>query len=92
MALKYSNVIKTMFLLAFYSPFVPLGLPVGLFGMIITYYIDKYTFVARSGTPLELGKELSKLMTDYLEFFPFFFALGNLVIGLYMKFNITEAP
>jgi len=84
MAQKYANIIKTMFLTAFYAPFLPIGTAVSIFGLFLAYWADKDFFLRRCVTPFAMGKELSKIMTDYLEFFTFLFAAGNSVFAFYL--------
>ena len=85
-AQKYANLLKTMYLTAFYAPFTPLGIPISLVGLIIGYWTDKYMLLRIHTTPAPMGKIISKTMTEYLEWFTFFFALGNFLIGLYLYF------
>ena len=79
MAQCYSVVLKSLWLTAFYAPVLPIGLPISLVGLFLTYWTDKYLLLNRYVKPLELGKTLSQSMAEFLELTPFFFALGNLV-------------
>jgi len=82
---------KTMFLTAFYAPILPIGIPISILGVSLAYWADKEYFLRRCITPFEMGKELSKIMTDYLEFFTFLFAAGNALMGLYIKQYSNDA-
>ena len=79
MAQCYAGVLKSLWLTAFYAPVLPIGLPISLIGLFLTYWTDKYLLLNRYVKPLELGKTLSQSMAEFLELTPFFFALGNLV-------------
>ena len=85
-AQKYANILKTMFLTAFFAPLVPLGIPISLFGLIFAYWIDKFMLLRIHAQPSAMGKAISKKMTNYLELFTFFFALGNFLIALHLYF------
>ncbi len=80
MSYKYSLLIKTMLLTAFYTPAIPVA---GLFAMIglgVVYWTDKYILLRRSALPFQLGTELTESMTEYLEWMTFMFSLGNILV------------
>ena len=41
LSLRYSNIIKTMLLAAFYAPVLPIGLVFSISNIFLTYWIDK---------------------------------------------------
>lgn len=84
-AQAYANALKTMWLTAFYAPILPIGIPISLVGIFLSYWTDKYLLLNRYAKPSELGKALNKWMTEYLELTPFFFSLGNLVFRRLIK-------
>lgn len=42
---RYAFYLKSMFNLAFYSPLIPFGLFITLFGFIFSYWVDKNTIL-----------------------------------------------
>jgi hypothetical protein len=41
---KYSYIVKTLWLTAFYAPFVPIVVPISAIGLTIKYFIEKFLF------------------------------------------------
>lgn len=41
MADRYANILKIMFLTAFYASILPIGIIISCFGLIITYWVSK---------------------------------------------------
>lgn len=48
---KYSYIIKTVWLTAFYAPFTPVVVPISIVGMIINYFVEKYLFGSSYSAP-----------------------------------------
>jgi hypothetical protein len=44
MAFKHASLVKTMLLVAFYAPGIPLALIVAMIGLLLTYWSDKVQF------------------------------------------------
>jgi len=47
MALRYANVLKLMFFTGAVSPLLPIGVPLGIVGLLILYWVDKYLLLRR---------------------------------------------
>lgn len=62
-----------------YSTAFPLGIPVSMGGLILTYWTDKYMLLRRHSMPNKLSADLAFEMNDTLELVPVFYAIGNLV-------------
>ena len=92
MALCYSNVLKAVWLAAFYAPLLPVGLPISFVGLVITYWVNKYLLLRRYVKPLELGQGLSFWMSEYLELTPFFFAAGNFIFRTLIVIDDSPYP
>jgi len=81
----YANILKTVWVTAFYAPVLPIGIPISVVGLFISYWTDKYLLLNRYVKPSALGKSLSLWMAEYLELSPFFFAVGNIVFRSLIK-------
>jgi len=77
MSNKYAQSIKTLLLTAFYAPAMPIAIFFSLFGLLLTYWSDKYLFLRRNALPPALGHELNTSMLEYLDLMVLFWALGN---------------
>jgi len=86
-AQNYANVLKTIWVTAFYAPVLPIGVPLAVLGLFLSYWTDKYLLLNRYVRPSALGKSLSLWMAEYLELSPFFFAVGNIVFRSLIKRN-----
>jgi len=68
-----------MWLTAFYSPFIPLGIVWSTLAIISIYWLDKYHIANNRSVPYDLGSDLPEGMTDLLEVFIPLYCLGNLL-------------
>ena len=57
-AQRYANVLKTMFLTAFYAVALPWGIALGIVNLILTYWVDKWQLLRRRREPDMIGKEV----------------------------------
>lgn len=57
-----------MYLMAFYSPILPMGILWTLFGLILKYLVDKYNILRRQSVKYSMSSELATEMTEMLEF------------------------
>lgn len=57
-----------MYLMAFYSPILPMGILWTLFGLIFKYLVDKYNILRRQSVKYSMSSELATEMTEMLEF------------------------
>ena len=68
-----------MFLTAFYSPLLPLGLAYSLVGLLINYWMQKRMLLRRRTVSNSLNTALSLEMTNALELFLPILCFGNLI-------------
>lgn len=80
MSYKYSLVVKSVLLAAFYAPSLPIIIVFSIIGLALIYWVDKYIFLRRTALPFSLGSELAESMIEYLEWSTFIYALGNLLV------------
>lgn len=58
-----------MYLVAFYSPIIPMGILISILGIVMFYWINKYNVVRRCSINFSLSAELSIEMTEMIEYF-----------------------
>jgi hypothetical protein len=79
MALRYANINKTVLFTAVVSPFIPIGVPLSIIGLVISYWVDKYLLLRRYVCKNYLSFNLAKRMVVNLKLYSLYFALGNLI-------------
>jgi hypothetical protein len=62
MALRYANINKAVLFTAAVSPFIPIGVPLSIIGLIISFWVDKYLLVRRYVCKNYLSFTLAKKM------------------------------
>lgn len=75
--LSYKNalLVKGMLFAAFYAPALPTVLVIMLIGIALTYATDKYVLLRRAVLPYSIEDDLTRVMTELLEWMPFAFAV-----------------
>ena len=74
---RYGYLVSTFVLQCMYAGALPMTTPIVIIGMIINYWADKQFFLRRVALPHSLGNTVQKEMTEYLEWGPLFYAIGN---------------
>jgi hypothetical protein len=57
--MKYSYIIKTLWLTSFYAPFVPIVVPLSIVGLIFNYIVEKYLFGSAYAAPNMISTALN---------------------------------
>lgn len=83
MALRFANVLKVMFFTAAVSPYLPIGIPMSMVGLVILYWVDKYLVLRRYTCKNYLDGQLAEVMMDTLSLYTVFLSLGNIFIMLF---------
>jgi len=85
--LSYQNsfLVKTVLVSAFFAPALPMGLVISIIGLIINYWVDKWTLLRRNALPISLDHALNTYMLRLLEWVGFMFAIGNLLFAMTLK-------
>jgi len=85
--LSYQNsfLVKTVLVTAFFAPVIPVGLVFSIIGLILNYWVDKYTLLRRNALPISLDHALNNHMMRVLEWTGFVFAMGNLLFATTLK-------
>jgi len=56
---------------------IPIGVPISILSLIITYYIEKYLLITRHSLPPQTSASMVREMTDfYLEMYVLAFMVG----------------
>jgi hypothetical protein len=72
-----------MYLCAFYSPIMPIGMIYALIAIFLQYWVDKYNLLRRRVVKYNMSAELSIEMTEMLEFVLIIYCLGTLIFDIY---------
>jgi len=59
MGKRYADIMKTMWFTFFFSPVIPIGTAISLFGLIAYYYTDKYNLIFRRSVKESIGPKMS---------------------------------
>jgi hypothetical protein len=87
---NYAFILNTMFLTAFYSPLLPIGLVYSMLGLMMHYWVQKYILINRRKVTTALGSSLSNSMTGILELFLPIFCIGNLLFVTMIAYPKAE--
>jgi hypothetical protein len=83
MPYKYAYVIKTLWLTAFYTSFVPFSAFYTLLGLIINYFVEKKLFSGTYSAPEMFSSVLNEKAVKLIEIFPLIVSLGGLTVFFY---------
>ena len=76
-AMKYSYLVKTLYMSFFFAPVFPLGFGISLFGFIFGYWLEKYNFSKMYKKPEKLSKLIAEYFVIYFFFNFFVFTIGS---------------
>ncbi|KAL4491266.1 hypothetical protein ABPG72_021652 [Tetrahymena utriculariae] len=85
--LKYSRLLKTIFLMAFYAPIIPACLPWVALTLLLNYILDKYELVNRRIVKFNISDEIPIEMTELLELAIIIFCAGNIFFSIFVIGN-----
>ena len=69
----------------FYAYFLPIIIVVGILGVIINYYINKYLLFNRYSKPPSIGDSMSITIIDtFGELYILIFAIGSILLEFYI--------
>ncbi|CAD8188436.1 unnamed protein product [Paramecium octaurelia] len=93
LAMRYADIIKTMWLTFFFGTAIPLGVFSSLIGLSLFYLVDKYNLLRRRTVKENISQQLSWQMINMLEFVVLFNPLGNTAVSIFLnqKFDIYSA-
>lgn len=66
LAQRYASVFKTLIISFAYAPIVPIGLGIGLFALLVEYWVDKVLLLRRHSRPLISSGYLNRSMVRLL--------------------------
>jgi len=58
--IKYSYILKTIWLSAFYAPFAPIVVPISIIGLILNYIVEKHLFGGAYSAPNMISAAVNK--------------------------------
>ena len=90
MSSKYSLLVTTVLLAAFYAPALPVALIFAMICLTLIYWSDKYILLRRTALPFSLGSELPESMIEHLEWAIFLYACGNAIVAYTLVDNTGE--
>jgi hypothetical protein len=61
-----AGLMKTFLLSLMYAPVLPLGLVIGLVGILLQYWVNKYMLLRRHCRPVRLSDELDEVMLQFI--------------------------
>lgn len=73
---KYSYIIKTIWLTAFYAPFTPVVVPISILGLIINYFVEKCLFGSAYSAPSMISDTLNDSCVELFEYVPLILSIG----------------
>ena len=82
MALRYANILKTVFFTAFYGPVVPLGYIFSFVGLIINYWVDKYLLIRRYVCENKISYQLPSFVMRFMKVSVILIGVINIIIAL----------
>ncbi len=83
---KYAYVIRTVWLTCFYAPFVPLVVPISIFGLIFFYFTEAELFRSSYRAPNMLSISITRTAMRLLDFTAVILAIGQILIVVYIKY------
>ena len=86
-ALRYANILKTVFFTALYAPFIPLGYLFSIIGLIINFWVDKYLLIRRYVCENKISYKLPKFVMKFMKMLPILLSFTNIVIALLPLFR-----
>lgn len=84
MATQYAILLKTMYFTAFYSVILPLGMVISMFGLLLTYYVDKKNILRNRTIKHTISTSLCVEMTEMVEYILPIYAGANWIFFYYV--------
>ncbi|KAL4435368.1 hypothetical protein ABPG74_022851 [Tetrahymena malaccensis] len=81
---QYANNLKTMFMVAFYSPIIPIGIVYSMVAILLIYWVDKFNILRRKTIKFSQSAELSIEMTEMIEYILPIYSLSNALFLIYI--------
>jgi len=75
---EYAEVIRLMYFTAWFSPIIPLGIPMTAATLFLLYWSKKYNLLRRSSLKEKPSAEISFEMLEMLEYFCVIYSCGTL--------------
>lgn len=92
MANRYSNMANLFLTAVFFSPLLPVSIPIALCGFIFSYWIDKIMLLRRHKIPEQMSGLMAKFIANLLPYFAFLWSLNLLLTyrKMYDEFEVES--
>eukprot|EP00743_Colponemidia_sp_Colp-15_P001893 GILK01002063.1.p1 GENE.GILK01002063.1~~GILK01002063.1.p1 ORF type:complete len:1007 (-),score=116.97 GILK01002063.1:128-3148(-) len=91
MAQRYANIMKTLFLTLLFVPILPIGIPIGMGALFLSYWCDKYMLLRYHKRPFYLGSALSKQCMRFLALCLAAYVLGMFRFGAFATQELIDS-
>lgn len=85
----YAALIKSMFFCSFYAPVIPLGILFCMVTIAGLYWLNKYNLLRRSMVKEQMSAELSKEMTELIEYVLVIYALTSALFEYFILSDVN---
>ncbi|CAD8118599.1 unnamed protein product [Paramecium sonneborni] len=75
---SYANVLRNMYVVAFYASVIPIGLVITCFALVLFYWVEKYNIARRRTIKYNYSSVMSREMLEQLEYVLPIYCLTNL--------------
>lgn len=89
-ALLYAALIKSMLFCSFYAPMIPIGLIISMVSIVGLYWLNKYNLLRRSMVKEQMSAELSREMTELIEYVLVIYALSNTLFEYFILEHVNN--
>lgn len=92
MANRYSNTANLFLTAIFFSPLLPISIPIALVGFIFSYWIDKIMLLRRHNIPEQMSGLMAKFIANLLPYFAFLWSLNLLLFyrKMYEEYEVED--
>ncbi len=88
LAVKYAYIGKTLAMVVFYLPILPLGAPISFFGLVLLYAVEKFNVLYFYKRPERINGEITLSYVKLFKWFIFLYAISNYIfIGDIYKYD-----
>lgn len=79
LSFKYSYIGKTICLVVFYLPIIPICVPIAFVGIFLLYIVEKYNIISHYKRPQRINGNITKFYLGVFKFFIFIYSISNYV-------------
>lgn len=79
LSFKYSYIGKTMCLVVFYVPIIPICVPIAFIGIFLLYLVEKYNIISHYKRPQRINGNITKFYLMIFRLFIFIYSISNYI-------------